>query len=340
MQHKLRNCLFAVIVSLFVIYQGALLEAEGSTTTSNSGATDKGKVASVNGKTISQDQFENALGYQQQIAVIRGLSITDEEMSELKYEVLDSLISNELLYQESQKNGINIEEMEIDEAFEEKKQKGQFSTDAEFEEALKQSNKTIASYRDEIKQGLAVDRFVKEKFTDKTVVSDSEAKTYYDNNPSYFRQPAQARVSHIMIRVTSNADQSQKDEARGKIEQVLQRLRTGDDFENLAKEVSEDNNSKENGGDLGYISKGQVPQAFEDAAFALNKDEISDIVETGSGYHIIKLTDKTDARTISYEEVKNDIIESLKTSKVNDAVSNYIIELRNRSTIVTYPISE
>lgn len=338
MQHKLRNCLFAVIVSLLVIGQGAQ-EAEGSTTTSNSGATDKGKVASVNGTIISQDQFDNALGYQQQIAVLSGMSITDEQMAELKYEVLDNLISTELLYQESQKNGINIEELEIDEAYEEKKQKAQFSTDAEFEEALKQSNKTIASYRDEIKQGLAVDRFVKNRFTDKTVVSDSEAKEYYDNYPSYFQQPAQVRVSHIMIRLAADADQSQKDEAREKIEQVMKRLRTGDNFETLAKEVSEDNNSKDNGGDLGYISKGQVPQSFEDAAFALNIDEISDIVETGSGFHIIKLTDKTEARTISYEDAKNDIIEGLKTSKVNSAVSNYIIDLRNRSTIVTYPIS-
>jgi len=340
MQHKSRNYLYAIIVSLLVIFRVTLLHAEGSTAAGNSDTADKGKVASVNGTIISQAQFDNALGYQQDIAAIRGITLTDDQMPELKYEVLENLISTELLYQESQKSGIKIEEKEVDETYEDQKQKGQFGTDAEFEEALKQSNKSIATYRSEIKQGLAIDRFIKTKFTDNTVVSDSEAKTYYDNNSAYFQQPAQVKVSHIMIKAASNADQSQKDEARNKIEQVLKRVKTGDNFESLAREVSEDNNTKNNGGDLGYIYKGQTPQSFEDAAFALKKDEISDIVETDSGYHIIKLTDKIDARTIGYEEAKDDIISSLKTSKVNSAVNKYIIALRNRSTIETYPISK
>lgn len=338
MQYKLRNYLYAIIISLLVISRVTLLQAEGSTTTGNSGATDKGKVASVNGVIISQVQFDNALGYQKEIAALRGVTITEEQMSELKYEVLENLISTELLYQESQKNGIKIEEKEIDESYEAQKQKGQFNTDAELEEALKQSNKSIASYRAEIKQGLAIDRFVQKKFTDNTVVSDSEAKKYYNDYPAYFQVPAQVRVSHIMIIVPSNADQSEKEAARAKIEQAMRRLKTGDNFENLAREVSEDATSKDNGGDLGYFYKGQAPQSFEDAAFALDKDKISDIVETDSGYHILKLTDKTDAMTISYEEAKNEIIENLKSSKVNSAVDNYIIVLRNRSTIETYPI--
>jgi len=338
MQHKFRNYLFAIIISLLVICRVTLLQAEGSAKSSNSGTTDKGKVASVNGVIISQAQLDNALGYQKEIAALRGVTITEEQMPELKYEVLENLISTELLYQESQKNGIKIEEKEIDEAYEAQKQKGQFKTDAEFEEALKQSNKGIASYRAEIKQGLAIDRFVQNKFTDKTVVLDSEARKYYDDYPAYFQLPPQARISHIMIRVPSNADQYQKAAAKAKIEQAMKRLKTGDNFENLAKEVSEDDSSKDKGGDLGYFYKGQAPQAFEDAAFALDKNEISDIVETDSGYHIIKLTDKKDARTISYEEAKDEIIENLKSSKVNSAVEKYIIVLRNRSTIETYPI--
>ncbi|MBN1627336.1 MAG: peptidylprolyl isomerase [Deltaproteobacteria bacterium] len=340
MQHKLRNYLYGIIISLLFLCQVTLSQAEGSTTAINSGATDKGKVASVNGSIISQAQFDNALGYQKEIAALRGVTITEEQMSELKYEVLENLISTELLYQESQKSGIKIEETEINEAYESQKQKGQFNTDAEFEEALKQSNKSIAAYRAEIKQGLAIDRFVQNKFTDKTVVSDAEAKEYYNDYPSYFQQPAQARISHIMITIPSNADQSQKDAARAKIEEAMRRLKTGDNFETLAREISEDTTSKDNGGDIGYFYKGQAPQSFEDAAFALDKDEISDIVETGSGYHIIKLTDKTDARTVSYEEAKGEIIENLKSGKVSSAINKYIIALRNRSTIETYPIDK
>jgi len=353
MQHKLRNCLFTIIVSFVVICWGAMMQAEESTTknkstmtptsatTTKSATTNLGKVASVNRTVISQEEFDRALAYQQEIAAMKGLTITDEQMPELKYELLESLIGNELLYQESQKSGIKVEEKEINEAYEAQKQKAQFKTDAEFEEALKQSKRSITSYRDQIKQGLAIDHFIKNKFTDNTIISDLEAKKYYDDNPSYFQQPAKVRASHIMIMVDSKADQPKKDEARKKIEQVMKRLKDGEDFAALAKEVSQDPSTKENGGDLNYFSKGQIgSQSFEDAAFALKKGEISDIVETGSGYHIIKLTDKMDAKTISYEEAKNDIINSLKSNKVNSNVNKYITELRNKSTIETFPISK
>jgi peptidyl-prolyl cis-trans isomerase C len=371
MHHKLWNCLSAIVISLlFFICLGTQTQAEessaakktavtpSSSTTSPGTAANKNpaapastsaaktpaattaKVASVNGTAINQEQFDRSLAYQQEIASLQGVKITDEQMPQLKYEILQNLISSELLYQESKKSGIKIDEKEITETYEAQKQKAQFKTDAEFEAALKQSNKTMASFKDEIKQGLAIDHFVKNKFTDKTTISDSEAKKYYDENPGYFQQSAQVRVSHIMIRVDSKADQATKDEAKKKIDQTLKRLKAGEDFAALAKEVSEDANSKDNGGDLNYFSKGQAPASFENAAFALKKGEISDIVTTDSGYHIIKVTDKQDAKKISFEESKNDIVTSLKTSKVNSAVNSYVIGLRNKSTIQTYPISK
>jgi peptidyl-prolyl cis-trans isomerase C len=359
MQHKLGNCLFAIIVSFLVICWGAAIQAEESATknksastpasattskstaTTNSATTNPGKVASVNGTVITQAQFDNDLGYQKQIAAARGVTISDEQMPELKYEVLQNLIGTELLYQESQKRGIKVEEEEINKTYEAQKQKAQFKTDAEFEEALKQTNKSLTSYRAEIKKGLAIDRFIKNTFTDNTVISEAEEKQYYDDNPSYFQQPAKVRASHIMIIVDSKADQSKKDEARKKIEEVMKRLKAGEDFATLAKEVSQDTSTKEYGGDLDYFSKGQIgSQAFEDAVFNLKKGEISEVVETDSGYHIIKLTDKTDAKKISYEEAKNDINDSLKSAKVNSKVDEYITELRNKATIETFPISE
>jgi peptidyl-prolyl cis-trans isomerase C len=361
MQNKLRNCIFTIIISLLAISWGFMAQAEesaapknstapagqttaakaaapASTATAKSGTAVQGKAATVNGTAISQDQFDNALSYQKEIASLQGMSITDEQMAELKYDLLQSLIGTELLYQESQKSGIKVEEKEIDETFQSNKQKANFKTDAEFEEALKKSKKSTASYRAEIKQGLAIDHFVKSKFTEKTSVSDAEAKKYYSDNPSYFQQPAQVRISHIMIGVASSADQTKKDEAKKKIEQVLKRLKAGEDFAAVAKETSEDANSKNNGGDLNFFSKGQLPQAIETAAFALKTGEISDVVNSDSGYHILKVTDKKDSTKIGYEEVKNDIISSLKNSKVSSAVNKYITVLKNKSTIMTYPV--
>lgn len=362
MQNKLRNCIFTIIISLLAISWGVTAQAEesaasnknstapagqttaakpaapASTASAKSGTAGQGKVASVNGTAISQELFDNALSYQKEIASMQGMSITDEQMAELKYELLQSLIGTELLYQESQKSGIKVDEKEVESTYQSNKQKAKFTTDAEFEEALKKSKKSMATYRAEIKQGLAIDHFVKGKFTEKTTVSDSEAKKYYNDNPSYFQQPAQVRISHIMIGVASSADQTKKDEAKKKIEQVLKRLKAGEDFAAVAKEVSEDANSKNNGGDLNYFSKGQLPQSIENAAFALKTGDISDIVNSDSGYHIIKVTDKKDSTKIGYEDVKNDIITSLKNNKVSSAVNKYITVLKNKATIMTYPI--
>lgn len=342
MKLKPENFLLFVTTVLLVLCLMAPVQANVGLNVSKAFASEAAggdTAASVNGVAISRAQFDNALAYQQEVAALRGVSITDAQLPTLKYQVLENLISQELLYQESQRYGISVDESEIDKTYEERKQKANFETDAAFEEALKQSNKSVASYREEIKQGLAIDRFVQAKFTDQTVVTDTEAKQYYDSNPSYFQEPEQVRVSHIMIRAASDAEQSEKDSARSKIEAVKKRLEAGEDFASVAGEVSEDANSKSNGGDLGYLSKGQTPQSFEDTAFALKRDETSDIVETGSGYHILKLTDHKDARTVGFEESKSDIVSLLKNSKVNNSVDSYIVELKTKSTIVTYPVN-
>jgi len=315
----------------------ATKSAAGTASTKNATAN-TGKVATVNGTAISREQFDNALTYQKDMYAMQGGTVSDDQMPTLKYQVLQNLISTELLYQESQKSGIKIEEKDVNETYEANKEKAKFKTDAEFEEALKKTNKSIASYKAEIKLGLAIDRFIKNKFYNKTTISDSEAKSYYDNNPTYFQQQAQVKISHIMIRFPS--DQTKKDEAKKKIEDVKKRLKAGDDFEALAKDISEDPNSKNNGGELGYFSKGELPKSFETAAFALKTGETSDIVESDSGYHILKLVEKKDAKTTTYEEAKDNIINSLKNVKANTAVNGYLTELKNKSTIQTFPINK
>jgi len=136
-----------------------------------------------------------------------------------------------------------------------------------------------------------------------------------------------------MIMVDATADQEKKDAAKKKLETVLQRLKAGEDFAAVAKEVSEDPYTKDKGGELGYFSKGEMVQSFEDAAFALKPGEISNIVETDYGYHIIKMTDKKDAKTVSLDESKESIKTNLKSTKVNSDVNKYVTELRDKAKV-------
>jgi peptidyl-prolyl cis-trans isomerase C len=347
MQYNLRSLLPAILSSLILLFSAVLApagEGTATTTTSNkdtAASTNSavnaniGKIASVNGVTITQTRFDSAMTpYQQQIAAMGEGAVTAEQLTQIKTKVLENLIGTELLYQESVKSGVKVEEKEIDSTYAE--QKAQFGSEDEFKEALKQYNFTDSTFRDQIKSGLIIQHFIDTKFTQNTTISDEEVKKYYDENPSYFQEPEQVRASHIMIMVDSSADQTKKDEAKKKIDQILQRVKAGADFATLAKEASEDASTKDNGGDLDYFYKGQMVQAFEDAAFSLKPGEISNVVETEYGYHIIKVTDKKAAKTITLDESKEEIRSGLKSNKVNSDVSNYVTDLRAKAAVEIY----
>lgn len=337
----------AISATIFLLSSGvSVMAGEGpaNTTTPNNDTAasaksaanaNSGKVASVNGVMITQARFDSAMTpYQQQIAAMGEGAVTDEQLTQIKTRVLENLIGTELLYQESMKSGIKVEEKEITATFDE--QKSQFSSEAEFKEALKQYNFSDSAFKDQIKVGLTIQHFIDNKFTSNTTISDEEVKKYYDENPSSFQEPEQLRASHIMVMVDSSADQAKKDEAKKKIEQILQKLKAGADFAALAKEVSEDTYTKDNGGDLDYFYKGQMVQAFEDAAFSLKPGETSDVVETEYGYHIIKVTGKKEAKTITLDESKEEIRTGLKSNKVNTDVSKYVTDLRAKANVEIY----
>jgi len=139
------------------------------------------------------------------------------------------------------------------------------------------------------------------------VVTDEEVKRFYDANEKGFLAPEQVRARHILIRVPSDASGEERKKAREKIEGVGGRIRKGEDFARLAAELSEDSNSRMNGGDLGFFTKGQMAKPFEEAAFSLKPGQVSGVVETEFGYHLIKVEEHQEARMVTFDAVKEQI---------------------------------
>ena len=210
--------------------------------------------------------------------------------------------------------------------------KSRFPNEDEFKSSLSKMNLTEADLITQIKRALTVQQFIDKKFVQKVTVSDKETRAYYDANQAAFKQPEQVKASHILIKVGPQADEPQKAAARKKIEEIQQKVQKGDDFAALAKEFSEGPSSAK-GGDLGYFRKGQMMKPFEDAAFALKPGEVSDIVETSFGYHLIKLADKKPESTIAYEDIKAKIQEYLKQKKVGEQVELYIADLKGKAKV-------
>ena len=290
----------------------------------------EGKVAVVNGSVITQKDFDRELTSVQQRLLASGRSLSDTQFSELRKNLLENLINMELLYQEAQKSGVTVEDAVVAEHIE--KLKTQFGSEKEFKKALKKMNASEAALRAQSKKGLTVKKFVDKKIIQDVVASDKEVRAYYDSHPKSFRQPEQVKASHILIKAEPEAKEEQKALARKKLKGIQKRLEKGEDFAALAKEYSE-GPSGAKGGDLGYFGRGQMVKPFEQVVFVLKPGEVSDIVETNFGYHLIKCVDKKSETTVAYEDIKEKLQQFLKQKKGREKMGSYIAKLKKKAKV-------
>jgi len=153
-------------------------------------------------------------------------------------------------------------------------------------------------------------------------VPEPEMRDYYEKNKdTLYTHPEQRRASHILFKVAPNATPEEKEEARKKAEDALTRINGGEDFATVARETSEDSTTAPAGGDLGFFGRGRMVKEFEDAAFALSPGQVSGVVESGFGFHIIKVTEARPAGSQPFEEVRDEIRRTLAVQKAQQAIS-------------------
>jgi peptidyl-prolyl cis-trans isomerase D len=157
------------------------------------------------------------------------------------------------------------------------------------------------------------------EFEKSVQVSDAEIEHEYNSyKTERYTEPEEVRARHILIAVPEDADAKKREELRNRAKAVLERLKKGEDFATVAKEVSDDAATKDKGGDLGSIARGRAEEAFENAAFASKPGEISDIVETRYGLHIIKVEEHNPAHEKPLAEVRDEIAKSMRTDRARD----------------------
>jgi peptidyl-prolyl cis-trans isomerase C len=298
------------------------------------GAAPEGSAAVVNGTTITWQEVEKELDSARNRMAAQGRMLTEAQLPELRENILDGMITRELLFQESAKEGIRIApetaEAQLGQI------KTQFPDEATYQARLKEMAVTEADISQQILRGLTIEELIDVKIGQKIVVSEAEGKRYYEENPNFFQQPEQVHARHILIKVAPDADDAAKAEARKNIEAVEKKVKAGEDFEALAKAHSQ-GPSGPKGGDLGFFGRGQMVAPFEEAAFALDPGKVSGVVETEFGYHLIQSVEKKPAETISYEKAKDQITQFLKQEKMQGEVERYVEELKKTAKIERYP---
>ncbi len=286
-------------------------------------------VAVVNEMPLTQADVQWEIRRIQFQAKLRRQPIDDAMLDAMREKVIQSIINRELLYQHSKAKGITVDAIEIDIRVDQIKQA--LEAGQVLENQLAEIDIPLDVFRNQISQAIAIQKLLEMDINAKADVTEKEARLFFENNPQFFKRPEEVKASHILIQVKTEDDEK-KLAARQKIESIQAKLAAGEDFAELAKAFSE-GPSNANGGDLGYFARKKMVKPFSDAAFSLEPGQISDIVETRFGYHLIKVVDKKPKSSYEFENIKQQLIEMLHNRKIQTETRQYLDELKKKAII-------
>jgi peptidyl-prolyl cis-trans isomerase C len=295
------------------------------------GATDGGVVAKVNGVGLPRADFDRSWAFfLQRSGIPSNHAEKDGQVTEFRKQVLDRLIDEELLFQEAKSLKMIVGKDVVDAQIE--KSRSQFPTTEAFKEALAKNQLTEDGLRKVFSRNLSIQAYVEKKIAKDITVSDAEVHDFYTGNKDKFESPEQAHARHILVTVDEKADDQTRQAQKAKAEDLLAQLKGGADFGELAKKNSDCPSAPE-GGDLGFFGHGQMVPEFDAAAFALKPGELSEVVTTKFGYHIIKLDEKKEAGLVAETDAAPKIREYLVSEKTGAALEQKLKALREKAKI-------
>ena len=289
----------------------------------------KDPVAKVNGEDITKAQVEEAFNAAVQASGVKAADLTPEQKMNGYRQILDELIMDKLVAKAAAGETVSDEDIAAEIA----KLKKQFPSEEAFEAQLKEAGQSPDKLQTALRTMLQQQHWMQSQIKDGDKITDVDAKKFYDTNTEEFKNAEQVKASHILFMVNKDdsAEVAKQKEAAAK--KAAARAKKGEDFNKLAKELSEEPGAKESGGDLGFFAKDRMVPEFADAAFSQKPGAISDPVKTQFGWHVIKVTEKKPAGTVPFEEVKDQITAYLKSAKQREAVQAVLKKLKDSAQI-------
>ncbi|HVT57879.1 MAG TPA: peptidylprolyl isomerase [Thermoanaerobaculia bacterium] len=287
-------------------------------------------VAKVNGQAINKDELLK-VAKQASEQMSRQTGAPPTPSADFYRKVLDNIVARTLLLQEARTQGVVVTDDEAKAQVADLRSK--FPDPAAFAKVLKENGMTEDELLREAKDAYAVQRFIETKVLADLKVSDEQAKAFYDKNQDQMKRPERVHLRHILIKSAKDAKPEDKAKAKAKAEELLAKAKAGGDFAKLASESSEDDpGSKTRGGDLSWVTRGSTVEPFEKAAFALTKpNELSPVVETQFGYHVIQLLERQPPGITPFPDVKDQIAAFLKRQQSQEKVQAYVEILRAKA---------
>ncbi len=332
--------LFIILICVVVVL-GCRKKDEGmdpaspGTSPEESGALNKTgeniAVAVVNGKSIGRQEVDR--NTERFLTQYQG-RIPPEKVEEMRSgmweRTLESMIDQTLLLQEAGKEKIQTDEKAVDERLAEIYKS--FPSKEEFMALLAKMGVSEKELRKEASENMIIEALLEKKFSDLKKVTDEDIQAFYRDNPQGFKKQERVQARHILLKSEPDDSEEVRAQKRKKLEGLRKEIEQGAVFAELAGEHS-DCPSKTKGGSLGYFEKGKMAKAFEEAAFKLKPGELSGIVETQFGYHLIEVDDHQEAQTVPLEQAKDKIAMYLNNQQRDKAVNDYVVKLREGAKI-------
>jgi parvulin-like peptidyl-prolyl isomerase len=285
-------------------------------------------VARVNGTPITQSTVNQVV---KSLILARGSTPNSDEIGALNDAALDSLIDLELLFEAAQQASIQVTDQDVQAEI--ARGKARVGGDKAFAAALQHSGMTEAQLAADTRKTLMVDRFIEQRLTTDAHVTPDAVRRFYDEHHAEFQHDEQARISDLLVRLAPDAPAAARVKARQLADELHRQLHTGADFARFAKTYAVDDDAAARGGDRGFVERRALPPAVEQAAFSLPIGQVSDVLETPEGYHLIVVTERRPAGVVPFEEAQPAVEQTLLESDRRQRQQAYLDELRKTAKI-------
>jgi parvulin-like peptidyl-prolyl isomerase len=282
--------------------------------------------ARVNGVPIGSAEVQAAIDARLPLASDQQ-DISPEKRAVMRREALEGLIDGELRYQEALRLRVRVMPQEIEQALERARQAYRGGPEA-FERALRESGTTVEQLRSSMLRGLMIKKVYEQAVGHGCRVSETDASAYYRDNRQRFVIPEQRRPHLITIGVDRSASRTQQERARQDAQGLGRRIAAGESLEQLARQHSSDPSSA-NGGDLGFVHRGRLMDELESALKTMKPGQVSQVIQTIEGFHLLRLAEVRPATQQSFAEVKDQLVRDLTETRCADATARWSKRLRD-----------
>jgi len=289
-------------------------------------------VAVVNDDIITLSELrEITVPYLKKMKARYSVNYDEAQIKETESRILDQLIDEKLVRQEVVRLKIVVSEKEVTMGVEDMMKNTNLSED-QFKKALAEQDITMEEYREQMKNEMERLRLLDAEVKSKVQVKEKEIESYYKEHMDNFNTPPEVRLQQILLMIPPGASEQEISQIRGRAEEIVQKIKKGEDFTSLARLYSQDS-SAATGGDIGFFKQGELMPAINEVAFSLYIGEASSVIQTSAGFHIIKVLEKRERQKMTEEERNKEIWDILYTKNMDDMFKQWLKELRRKSFI-------